>query len=304
MEPALPVLHYHRCPICGGKELYSVLLASDHTVSGESFPVWGCETCTGRFTQNVPVETRIGAYYQSESYISHSDTRRGLVNTLYHWVRSYTLTQKRTLIERLTGKRTGALLDYGCGTGAFLHEMATRGWAVHGLEPSPDAREFARNQYGLEVKSSDALKSFAPSSMDVITLWHVLEHVHQLHETVETLAALLKPEGVLLVAVPNFTSPDAAHYQEYWAAYDVPRHLYHFSPEAMSQLMVAHRLHVKQLHAMPFDSFYVSMLSEKYRRGSMNLFSAFRRGFSSWWISLRQQQKGSSILYEIRKAEN
>lgn len=296
-------IYHDTCPICGSREIAFAFSAKDNTVSGETFEVWDCTHCTSRFTQGIPAEEDIGAYYESEEYISHSNTSKGLINTLYQQVRAFTLVQKRKLIERLSGQTKGTLLDIGCGTGEFLREMQQHDWEVKGLEPSPAARDFARQSYALQVDEPDQLFGLSAQSADVITMWHVLEHVHRLSDTLNQIHDLLRPDGLLLIAVPNFTSSDADHYREHWAAYDVPRHLYHFSPRGMKMLLEKHRFSIQEHRPMPFDAFYVSMLSEQYAHGHNRLPSAFLTGLRSWWRAGRDVQLGSSVLYVVKKGQ-
>ncbi|HEY9362172.1 MAG TPA: class I SAM-dependent methyltransferase, partial [Chitinophagaceae bacterium] len=229
-------IHYNLCPVCGSTHLTKVLTVKDYTVSKEDFQLWECATCSLRFTQDVPDEASIIPYYKSEEYISHTNTDKGLINTLYKAVRKLTLTQKRKLINRVTGLKKGVLLDVGSGTGAFAGEMQKHGWVVTGLEPDEGARKIAQKDFGINLEPADSFYQLPPASFDAITLWHVLEHVHDLHRYIAQLKILLKPAGKLLIAVPNYTSLDADIYKEFWAAYDVPRHLYHFSPAAMRKL--------------------------------------------------------------------
>jgi 2-polyprenyl-3-methyl-5-hydroxy-6-metoxy-1,4-benzoquinol methylase len=295
------IITYQQCPVCNSFSIIEVLKAKDNTVSKEIFPVWQCNDCTCRFTQNAPDVDAIGAYYQSATYISHSDTKKGIVNKLYHTVRNYTIQSKRTLVEKLNKKQKGSLLDIGAGTGAFAAAMQKAGWNITALEPDITARENASGKYGLLFQPPDALFSFKDQQFNVITLWHVLEHVHQLHQYIETFQRILKNNGTLIIAVPNYTSYDAAVYKEYWAAYDVPRHLYHFSPEGMKQLMKQHNFKVMQCKPMWFDSFYVAMLSEQYKTGHNNLPGAVWNGFASNLKTLSNAEKCSSLIYIIRK---
>lgn len=273
------------------------LTAKDHTVSQETFDVWQCQECGLRFTQDVPRETGIGRYYESEAYISHSNTQQGLVNRLYHEVRNYTLRQKRKRVEAFSGKKQARILDIGCGTGEFLATMQQAGWTTLGLEPSESARTYARETHGLEVMPSDALPDLPNDGQDVISMWHVLEHVHQLHESMNHIHRVLAPDGRLLIAVPNYQSLDAEVYQAAWAAYDVPRHLYHFSPLSMKRLLDAHGFELNGMHAMPFDGFYVSLLSEKYVHGRLRLLPGFWTGLRSFLQMQRSVERGSAVLY-------
>ena len=288
------------CPICKSDQIRHILSAKDYTVSKEQFEVWHCEDCEVRFTQNIPIEFEIGKYYQSEEYISHSNTSKGLINTLYQWVRDYTLGQKRKLIKKISGLNAGSLLDIGCGTGEFLKTMKDAGWEVQGLEPDEGAREQAINNLGLKVDEPEHLFALPKAQYDVITMWHVLEHVHRLHEYMDQIKSLLKPDGSLIIAVPNYQSWDAEHYQAEWAAYDVPRHLYHFSASAMEKLLVQHEFELKQIKKMPFDGFYVSLLSEKYKYGKMRLVAGAWSGFRSFLDAKKQASRCSSIMYIVK----
>jgi len=295
------LIAYTQCPACGSASIYSALTVKDHTVTQEIFEIWHCADCTIRFTQHVPNAATIGPYYQSANYVSHSDTDKGLVNRLYHLVRNYTLTAKRKLIQSVTGKRTGSLLDVGAGTGAFANAMKLAGWAVTGLEPDGTARLNANKRYGLHLEPADQLFQLEAAQFDAVTMWHVLEHVHDLHGYLTQFQKILKPGGRLIIAVPNYTSYDAKVYKEYWAAYDVPRHLYHFSPKSMEQLGKAKGFVLEDTKPMWFDSFYVAMLSEQYKNGSGNLIGAVWNGLLSNFKTMRNKKRGSSVIYLFKK---
>ena len=292
---------YDSCPNCNDKNISFVLSAKDYTVSGEHFEIWECRNCTQRFTQNIPSKDDIGKYYQSENYISHSDTSKGLINSLYHRVRKHTLVQKKKLIEKSTGKSAGNILDVGAGTGAFLHTMKTAGWNTTGIEPDDTARKNAAELHQLELKNAESFFSLEPSSFDAITLWHVLEHVHALHEYIDQLKNLSLPGGKIFIAVPNYTSRDAAMYKEFWAAYDVPRHLYHFSPQSMKKLLSAHGLTLNTIKPMWYDSVYVSLLSEQYKTGKPHPAKAFINGCVSNTNAFFNTSKCSSVIYIVSK---
>ena len=288
---------YSSCPNCRDKNISKVISAKDYTVSGEQFEIWECKNCTQRFTQNIPGAEAIAKYYQSEEYISHSDTKKGFVNNLYHSVRKRTLQQKRKLIETETKKKTGYILDVGAGTGAFLDTMKNAGWNCTGIEPDETARKNASGLYNLDLKEAKELFTLPSKTFDAITLWHVLEHVHELHSYVEQLKNLSTANGKLFIAVPNYTSADAKMYGEFWAAYDVPRHLYHFSPKSMEILLNAHGLKLESTQPMWFDSVYVCLLSEKYKTGKANTINAFINGMISNAESLFDKTKCSSLIY-------
>lgn len=288
---------YESCPNCNNKNILPVINAKDYTVSGEQFEIWECKNCTQRFTQNIPGNEEIGKYYQSENYISHSDTSKGFINNIYHKVRKRTLVQKRKLIENITGEKAGNILDVGCGTGAFLDIMKTAKWDITGLEPDKTAREKALELYGLNLDTPEKFYELPVKTFDAITMWHVLEHVHDLHNYIEQLKKLLKPDGKLFIAVPNYTCYDAKVYKEFWAAYDVPRHLYHFSPQSMKTLLELHGMKIEKVKPMWYDSVYVSMLSEKYKTGKSNPVKALIISCISNLKTLFDKKKCSSVIY-------
>ena len=295
------LIAYTKCPACGSASIQMGLSARDHTVTQEVFEIWHCNDCTVRFTQHVPNATTIGPYYQSLNYVSHSDTDKGLINRLYHLVRNYTLTTKTKLLQQVSGKATGNLLDVGAGTGAFANAMVLAGWTVTGLEPDETARQTAKNKYQILLEPADHLFQLEASCFDAVTMWHVLEHVHNLHGYLEQFHHIIKPGGHLVIAVPNYTSYDAQTYGEYWAGYDVPRHLYHFSPESMEQLTNSKGFILETIQPMWFDSFYVSMLSEQYKKKSGNLLGAVWNGLLSNLKTIGNKRKCSSVIYIFSK---
>ena len=295
------MIHFTSCPLCASPSISYAFTATDHTVSQEQFEVWKCDHCKGLFTQNVPEENQIGSYYNSEDYISHSNTREGWMNSLYHNVRNITLNGKKSLIEKETGIAAGTILDVGCGTGAFLNKMNKSGWQVTGVEPDAGARKTAADLYGLNIEPSANLYNLPEAHYDAITLWHVLEHVHDIHGHLKELARLLKKDGKLFIAVPNYTSADAKQYKEMWAAFDVPRHLYHFSPHSMNVVLNKHGLKIRKMKPMWFDSFYVSMLSEKNQHQEGNMLNAFVSGLKSNMNALTNNTNSSSIIYIATK---
>ena len=292
-------IHYTSCPLCGSTEIEQKLIVTDFTVSKERFPITICHSCTAMFTQDIPDASSIGPYYKSEEYISHTNTSKGLINRLYQSVRKRTIRQKRKLIENVTGLKQGALLDLGSGTGVFASAMQKYGWKVTGLEPDPDARKVASEINGIDLEDTGRFYELPDHSFDAITLWHVLEHVHDLQGYMGKLKSLLKEKGRLCIAVPNYSSKDAVAYGEYWAAWDVPRHLYHFSPESMKKLVEKHGMRIESYRPMWYDSFYVSMLSSKYKSGKTKLFESFFNGLRSNWKALGNVQHCSSVIYII-----
>ena len=295
-------INYTHCPSCGSQQIRPVLKVRDYTVSHKIFEIWECDACTLRFTQAIPPEDQIGPYYQAEDYISHTNTNKGIINRLYHLVRSFTLRSKRRLIQKVSSRNTGHLLDIGAGTGIFASFMKNSGWRVIGLEPEAATRQRAKTINNIDLLGIDQLWELPAESFDVITMWHVLEHVHQLHEYLDRIHTLLKPGGVAIIAGPNYHSGDGDHYQEYWAAYDVPRHLYHFTATSMRTLFPKHQLKVKAILPMWFDSFYVALLSEQYKTGKTSLVKGTWRGLQSNLGTLRNRERCSSLTFVVTKS--
>lgn len=291
------LINVQNCPVCNSDQKKHFLSCLDNTVSKKTFELQECANCGFVFTSPRPHNADLGAYYESDEYISHSNTKKGLISRLYQSVRNRTLAQKLELINSRQAK--GSLLDIGCGTGEFLNVVQGDGWKVRGIEPGDKARQSAIDNYKLDVRPEEALKQIEAGSMDVITMWHVLEHVPDLAGRLQELKSILKEKGLLIVAVPNRNSHDAAYYGKDWAAYDVPRHLWHFRPQDIRALFAPHGFEVKEVLPMKFDSYYVSMLSEKYLTGSINYFAAFRRGWAS--NSKAGQEAWSSQIYILRK---
>lgn len=289
------------CPVCGAASVDKKLAAEDYTVSHQSFEIWQCAGCSLRFTQDIPDLLSVGSYYLSDAYISHTDTSEGFINSLYHMVRRRTLQRKLQLVKKATGIQKGTLLDVGAGTGAFVNTAQLDGWSVTGLEPDAGTRQRAGSLYGITLQTTDTLFQLPAGSFDAVTLWHVLEHVHELHDYMEQIKKLLKVNGRALIAVPNYTSYDANAYQQYWAAYDVPRHLYHFSPAAIEKLLQLHGLQLLEVKPMWYDSFYISMLSEQYKNGKGNLVKAIWTGMCSNITALFKRRRCSSVIYIIGK---
>ena len=292
---------YTLCPVCGSAGISKVFKVKDNTASQEYFEIYHCSNCQVRFTQNPPSEASISEYYKSENYISHTDTSKGFINRLYQIVRNISLNQKKKLIEKFTAARQGNLLDVGSGTGYFAAVMQKAGWAVTGLEPDEGARNIAMQQHALALRPVEDLFNLPANKFDAITLWHVLEHVHDVKKYIVTFKRLLSDNGKLFIAVPNYTSYDAMSYGSNWAGYDVPRHLYHFTPQTMQWLMKASGLKIISIKPMWFDSFYVSLLSIKYKNGNPNWIGAFWTGLMSNFKAMSDSRKCSSVIYIISK---
>ncbi|MDA9086952.1 class I SAM-dependent methyltransferase [Polaribacter sp.] len=279
------------------KELYinltKLLNCKDNTVSGDYFEVM--VNTEYEMLVTSPVPKNIEDYYKSETYISHTDSKKTFFDKIYQGVKNHTLKQKLLLLNSFTSG-SKSVLDFGAGTGDFLKICKNNNWQVLGIEPSAEARENAVKK-GIYLKEN--LLDITNQKFDVITLWHVLEHVENLKNTIKVLKSLLQPEGRIVVAVPNYKSYDAEFYKEHWAAYDVPRHLWHFSQKAIHKLFLEAEMIVEETLPMKFDSYYVSLLSEKYKTGKSNPVKAFYRGFLSNH-SAKSTTEYSSLIYVIK----
>ena len=293
------------CPVCNHSNPQIAIESQDFSLTQQSFSILHCTNCSVRFTSPLPNQDEIGQYYQFDEYISHTDVKEGWMNRLYHIVRSKTLAQKTNWIQSLFTGYKGHLLDIGAGTGAFAHAMQQKSWKVTGLEPDAATRERAYENYKLHLQSTDIIFELPVNEFDVITMWHVLEHVHALKPYLNQCFKSLKLHGRLIIAVPNYTSFDASYYKKYWAAYDLPRHLYHFSPKSMTILLNEMGFEIVSLKPMWYDSFYVSLLSEKYKAsGKLGKLLAGCIGLISNLIAIRDAPRCSSIIYEIKKKTN
>ncbi|MEZ0543033.1 class I SAM-dependent methyltransferase [Fibrella arboris] len=286
------------CPACTGTLFTPYLTCQDQLVSQKQFAIQQCNQCQLLFTNPRPTAETIGSYYKSDTYISHDDTKKGIIDTIYRTVRSYALSQKESWIRSMNGG-VGALLDYGCGTGAFIKECQEKGWHVIGFEPDPDARQLASERVNQKILK-DSAELERTEKPDVITLWHVLEHVSDLTETLDMLIDKLKPGGHLVIAVPNPASKDAALYGSNWAAYDVPRHLYHFTPTVLTALIETYGLKLQKKLPMRFDAYYIAMLSTKQRDGKINYVESLMNGMRSNETA-RKTGNYSSLTYVFRK---
>lgn len=266
----------------------------DHSVSNETFLLRYDKNRHMFFTEPKPSKEILPSYYSSEDYISHTDNKRSVFEWIYQIVKRYTLSRKHNLIRSFLPKQ-GSLIDIGSGTGDFASYLSEKGWKVLGVEPDEGARLRAATK---NVQTQADLPVIG-IQYDCITMWHVLEHVYDLDAQLDWIQESLKKNGCCFIAVPNFESHDAQYYKEFWAAYDVPRHLYHFSSEAISSLFSDYNLEVVKKCPMTFDGYYVSLLSEKYKNGKMNFFNAFKVG----WRSNRLAKKTgaySSLIYVIK----
>ena len=271
----------------------------DYLVSGEHFELVYLENQRCYQTQPQPDSNDLPSYYKSEDYISHTKAWRNPFELIYHWIRRISHNRKYRLIKKL-GTSGNTLLDFGCGTGSFLKYMHDRNWDCYGMEPDQDARAIAEAQIGRSISKN---WQSIPGSMqfDIITLWHVLEHLPDPHAMLREFHQRLKPGGYLILALPNFQSYDAQYYKEIWAAFDVPRHLWHFSKQSIDILAQQTNFELRDIHPLKWDAYYVSMLSEKYK----NNHGYWWAGFLTGWRSNRKAKASgeySSLIYVLKKA--
>lgn len=263
----------------------------DHSVSKENFELLLDEELQLLKTYPQPELSVLGKYYESDDYISHTDAKRSLFEKMYHLVKSYSLKKKVGIINSYHPEK-GSLLDIGAGTGDFLVTAKAQGWQTTGIEPNENAKKLAISK-GISFQNN--IESIENQQFDVITMWHVMEHVPDVTHQIKELKRLLKPNGTIIIAVPNYKSYDAQHYGIFWAAYDVPRHLWHFSKTSIEKLVSRENMKLVKTLPMVFDSFYVSLLSEKYKTGNMNFFKAFWIGFRSNFRAMSTKEYSSHI---------
>lgn len=288
------------CPLCGSGRTAFERECKDFLVSGEMFSLHRCVDCGFLYTYRLPRESDAQRYYDSPDYTPHSTESRGWMMRAVRFVRHVIREPgKLRYIRRLTGLHAGTMLDIGCGTGEFPAFMQRHGWTVTCTEPNAKIRNHCRDHFKLNVGDNDLLANLPPASFDVVTLWHVLEHVYDIHATMASVSKLLRAEGVAFIAVPNYDSPEAASYGSDWSIYEVPRHPSHFSPVTLTRLAGMHGMRVIRTVSLPLDAFYFCILSERARGGS--LLTAFIRGLTSFFYGWIRPLSASSIVYVLKK---
>ena len=285
------------CPICESTSFKDYLDCTDYLVSGETFSIQKCTNCRFLFTNPRPDQKSIVKYYKSNSYVSHSNKSNSPINVLYRIIRKHTLYQKLRMINKFSMQ--GSILDYGCGTGHFISHAQSKGWKVTGIEPDPNARKIAENSIGKD-RLFYSLDQLEAETFNVITLFHVLEHIHDLNQTISKLVDSLSDQGILIIAVPNHNSYDAQKYKAEWAAFDLPRHLYHFDNNSIPRLSQKNGLKVVAQLPMYFDSYYVSMLSEQNRNNKLYPLKGIYSGLISN-SKARKTKEYSSLIYVLQK---
>ncbi len=285
-----------KCPVCNESKIVNYFICKDYVVSGESFALSLCDNCKLIFTNPRPIKDLIENYYKSEDYIPHSKKLSNL-NLVYRIIRQMNNRHKLKIINRFSGK--GILLDVGCGTGNFLGYCQNKGWDIAGVEPVSPVNQTASEKLGIQI-FSDVMQINDSNNFDVITFWHVLEHIFNIGDVIEKAKRLITKSGKILIALPNNQSYDAQHYREFWAAYDVPRHLYHFNIESFSWFIKNHGLKIQEIIPMYFDAYYISILSEKYKTGRDRWIKSFINGYKSNSYA-KKNKDYSSLIYIIKK---
>lgn len=292
-----------KCPLCGAPETTVYAFCTDFAISKEQYLLLRCISCGAVFTVNAPSEDKMSGYDRINQRLKLGDSPEGLTDRLYYRVRALMLPKKAKIVESHAYRKEGSLLNYGAKTGFFSHHMERRGWKVTSVEKSHEERLFSLEMFHhrmIEVPEVDYLK---PESFDVITLWHVFEHSANPTELLDRFHTLLRPNGILVIACPNIRSTDAMHYGPYWAAYDVPRHRWHFDPIALNRLASRHGYILMHHEKLPFDSFYISIMSERQMRSRAAFIRGVAFGFYSWLISLTRRGRSSSLVYIFRKRQ-
>ena len=284
----------NKCPWCGSAKAQINLWLKDEFLTKEDFHICECLNCGLLYTMPRPSKEKIGEYYKSEEYYSHQENNKGFIPKLYEKVKKVNLKHKYELATK--GIQTGKLLDIGCGVGDFLHTAETHGWQCVGVEPSEDAKAIARQRTNAELLSSEDQEQLPDASFDVITMWHVLEHVDDLRWQVTQLQRLIKPNGRIAIALPNYKSYDGQYYKEHWAAYDVPRHLSHFNRQTITKILTTNNLKLIKTDKLKWDAYYISYMSEQYKIHKLPLFRGAYRG---WLSNMKARRSGewSSLVY-------
>ncbi len=286
------------CPVCGKTKFVLFLKSIDFFLTKEEFTIVMCASCGMKFVNPRPDSEEISKYYESPNYVSHGG-KKNILNYIYRIVRNYSIRKKYRLVKKYAGNKK--LLDIGCGTGEFIFFCNQMGFDVKGIEPAEKPRLFANVKYQLDVQEESYLDNIVDPEFDIITMWHVLEHVHLLHQRMQKIEEILKPDGSLIIAVPNSDSWDARNYGKFWAAYDLPRHLYHFSGETMKCLAKVHHFKIDKIIPMKLDAFYISLLSEKYVKGNQNYFKAVINGIRSNNFANKNKKNYSSLIFILKK---
>lgn len=288
----------NKCPWCESDKAQVHLKLKDEFLTKEEFQIYECLNCGLLYTTPRPTSDKLGDYYKSEDYYSHQENNKGFIPRIYETVKKVNLNNKTKIATK--GLEKGRMLDIGCGVGDFIHEMERKGWMCTGIEPSDEAKAIARKKIKAAIFNPQEIYSLENGSFELITMWHVLEHVDDLKEEIDQLRRLLKKGGRLVLALPNFKSADAQYYKEYWAAYDVPRHLNHFCKDSINNIFKTTEFRLIKTDKLTWDAFYISFLSEKYKNHNWPLLRGIYRG---WISNMNARKKGewSSMVYILER---
>ena len=288
----------NKCPWCGSDKAQINLWLKDEFLSKEDFHICECLNCGLLYTMPRPSKDKIGNYYKSEEYYSHQENKKGFIPKIYECVKKVNLRHKYKLATE--GIETGNMMDIGCGVGDFIHTAEVKGWQCLGVEPSDDAKAIAKKRVKANIIRSEELEKLPDGTFDLITMWHVLEHVDELKWQVSQLQRLVKPNGRIVIAVPNYKSYDGQYYKEHWAAYDVPRHLNHFNKQTITKIFKASGLELKKTDKLIWDAYYISYMSEQYKLHKFPLIKGAYRGLVSN-CKARRSGEWSSMVYIFEK---
>jgi hypothetical protein len=288
------------CPLCSSSHFIFKSDIIDYALTKETFTIHECQNCSLQFTNPRPNTTASEKYYEYPTYASHKKEEKTIQDFIYNQIRKYSLKQKLRIVNKLT-KEKGKLLDYGTGIGYFALTASNDGWETYAVEPNKKALK--NTIFSNTVKQLEDLN--IENKYKIITLFHVLEHIHSLKETLHNLVQQTETNGYILLALPNPLSYDAGIYKQFWAAYDVPRHLYHFNEKSIDHLAKINNLIITEKKTMPFDSYYVSLLSETYKNPDqlflLKWIKAIYNGYRSNQKAFKDINKSSSILYILKK---
>lgn len=288
----------NKCPWCGSEKAQINLWLKDEFLSKEDFHICECLNCGLSYTMPRPNKEKIGEYYKSEEYYSHQENKKGFIPRLYESVKKVNLKHKYNLATK--GLNVGKMLDIGCGVGDFLHTAEEHGWTCTGVEPSEDAKAIAKTKTTANIINSEDMEKIPDATFDLITMWHVLEHVDDLKWQIEQLHRLTKTKGRIVIAVPNYKSYDAQYYKELWAAYDVPRHLSHFNKNVLTKIFKSKNLELVRTDKLIWDAYYISYMSEQYKQHKFPLLKGAFRGCISN-CKARHTNEWSSMVYIFEK---
>ena len=292
-----------QCLICGQSKIHDLFTAKDHGISQENFIISECLNCKFQFTKNPPVESKIGPYYEATKYISHTEESPNFINKLYFYIRDFMFVEKYKIIRKYNSSNN--FLDIGCGLAHFLNFVKSKNNNVTGIEKIESTANIARSKFQIEILPPEfLLENKLKEKYDIITMWHVLEHLYNPKEYINAIKKLFNHESILIIAVPNQNSTDAIKYSEFWAGYDVPRHLWHFNPINITSWVEQFGFKHIATHRLPFDAFYVSILSEKYRGSKFATLRGMFNGLVSYLKSISNIQKTSSLIYVFKLNSN